>query len=215
MEQGFWQERWEQGQIGFHQEHANPLLERFWANVGVQGGRVLVPLCGKSLDLKWLADRGHEVVGVEFVSAAVEAYFVERGIEPLREEIAGFPLLRGAGVSLLVGDFFRVHTGVTGWCDAIYDRAAWVAIAEQDRARYVAQLRSLLRPGGRVLLVNFVHDLGSGPPHSIEETELRARWQGFSLELLFEHDILDDEPRFRQRGATRFVEQAWLGVAMA
>jgi thiopurine S-methyltransferase len=210
MEQGFWQERWEQGQIGFHQGYTNPLLERFWPQVGLQAGRVLVPLCGKSLDLKWLAERGHEVVGVEFVEQAATAYFAERGLAVERQERDGFPVLRGAGVTLVVGDFFRVHAGVTGTFDAVYDRAAWVAIAEQDRARYVKQLRALLRPGGRVLLINFVHDVGSGPPHSIDEAELRAKWQGFSLELSFEHDILAEEPRFRERGATHFVEQAWL-----
>jgi len=214
MEQGFWQERWQQGQIGFHQGYTNPLLERFWSQLGLQAGRVLVPLCGKTLDMKWLAERGHEVLGVEFVEQAARAYFAEQGLEAERREIDGFPVLRHAGVSLVVGDFFRVGPGVTGTFDAIYDRAAWVAIAAQDRARYVKQLLALLRPGGRVLLVNFVHDLGSGPPHSIEEPELRAKWQGFSLELLFEHDILDEEPRFRERGATRFVEQAWLATAL-
>lgn len=212
MDHDFWRERWEAGQLGFHRPETHPLLERHWPELGVEGGRVLVPLCGKSVDLDWLAARGHDVVGVEFVPSAVEAYFAERGLSPRREAIDSFPVSRRDGVALVVADFFAVHPGVTGVCDAVYDRAAWVAIAPADRPKYVRQLRSLLRPGGRVLLVNFDHDVGSGPPHSIPEDEVRATWDGFSLDLRFEQDILVDEPRFRERGATRFREQVWVGT---
>lgn len=212
MDHEFWQERWAAGQLGFHRLDTNPMLERFWPELGISGGRVLVPLCGKSLDLDWLLGRGHEVVGVEFVPAAVDAYFAERGIVPARSEVDGLLVRRHAGVSLVVADFFQVRPASTGVCDAVYDRGAWVAIAPEDRERYVGTVRSLLRPGARVLLVNFEHDLGSGPPHSIPPEEIRAFWHDFAFELHFEHDILAEEPRFRDRGATRFLEQVWFGT---
>jgi len=212
MDHGFWRERWEQGQLGFHRPDTNPMLERFWPRLGLTAGRVLVPLCGKSHDLDWLARQGHEVVGVEFVQTAVDAYFAERGIDPVRETSDGFSIARSPTVSLVVADYFAVHSGVTGLCAAAYDRGAWVAIAPGDRRRYVQTTRSLLAPGAQVLLVNFEHDMGSGPPHSIAESELREAWSGFSLELVFAHDILGEEPRFRERGATRFVEEVWLAT---
>jgi thiopurine S-methyltransferase len=215
MEKDFWQERWEGGQIGFHQADTNPMLERFWPQLGVTAGRVLVPLCGKSLDLAWLAARGHEVVGVEFVPTAVAAYFEERGVVPVRREVGGFPVVAAEGVTLVVGDFFRVDTEVTGRCDAVYDRAAWVALAPQDRDQYARQLCELLQPRARLLLVNFEHDTGSGPPFSIDKDEVRATFREFSLELRHERDILDEEPRFRERGATYFREQVWLGTRLA
>lgn len=214
MEHEFWRERWAEGQINFHRADANPMLERFWPSLGLSGGRVLVPLCGKSLDLDWLAARGHDVTGVEFVPAAVDAYFSERGIEPTREQIDGLPVLRRPGVALVVADFFRASASVTGVCDAVYDRGAWVAIAPADRSKYTRTIRSLTRPGARVLLVNFEHDLGTGPPFSISAEEIAAGWEGFSFELLFQHDILADEPRFRDRGATRFIEQVWVGTVL-
>lgn len=212
MDQTAWRERWEQGQLAFHRADTNPMLERFWPELGLAAGRVLVPLCGKSLDLDWLATRGHDVVGVEFVEAAVDAYFAERGLTPAREELDGFSVLRSQKVALVVADFLRVHAGVTGECDAVYDRGAWVAIGPADRVRYAQTIHRLLRPGGRVLLVNFEHDIGTGPPHSVSEAEIRAAFQDFSFELRFEHDALQDEPRFRERGATRFAEQVWLGT---
>lgn len=212
MEHGFWRERWEGGQIGFHQADTSPLLVRFWPELGVDGARVLVPLCGKSLDLSWLAARGHDVVGIEFVPAAVTAYFAERGIVPTVREVEGFSTFQGDGVTLVLADFFRVSPAVTGRFAAVYDRAAWVAIAPEQRQNYGAQLGSLLEPGARLLLVNFEHDVGSGPPFSIGQDEVRAIFRDFSLELRFERDILDEEPRFRERGASYFREQVWLGT---
>lgn len=212
MDHGFWRERWHEGRIGFHRLDANPMLERFWPMMDLGSGRVLVPLCGKSVDLDWLLGRGHEVVGVEFVEAAVSAYFSERSLSPVRTEVDGFPRFEHGAITLLVADFFRVPPNVTGRVDAVYDRAAWVAIAPTDRPRYVQQIRTLARPGARVLLLNFEHDLGDGPPFSIPRDELRAHWSGFALQELYSHDILEEEPRFRERGCTRFEEQVWLGT---
>jgi thiopurine S-methyltransferase len=212
MDHVFWRERWEEGQIGFHQAETHPLLVRFWPELGVDGARVLVPLCGKSLDMSWLLARGHEVVGIEFVPAAVAAYFAERGVVPGHREVEGVVTLQADGITLVVGDFFQVSTAVTGRCAAVYDRGAWVAIAPEQRQDYGAQLRRLLDPGARLLLVNFEHDLGTGPPFSIGQDELRQTFRDFSLELRFERDILAEEPRFRERGASYFREQVWLGT---
>ena len=65
MDADFWQQRWREGRTGFHQDRPTPLLAQYWDAIGVAAGaRVLVPLCGKSLDLAWLAARGHRVLGV-------------------------------------------------------------------------------------------------------------------------------------------------------
>ena len=55
MEPAFWHRKWADNQIGFHQAQANPYLQRYWPGLGLPAGsRVLVPVCGKSLDLAWL-----------------------------------------------------------------------------------------------------------------------------------------------------------------
>ena len=41
---------------------------------------ILVTLCGKSLDLLWLCEQGHDVVGVELSEIAVKQLFEENGI---------------------------------------------------------------------------------------------------------------------------------------
>ena len=107
MEPGFWHSRWATGQIGFHQAEVNPYLQRFWPILEIAAGtRVLVPLCGKSVDMTWLAEQGLYVVGVELAEAAGEAYFTERGIQPLIEARGEYKVYRDDRCEIWCGDFF-------------------------------------------------------------------------------------------------------------
>lgn len=213
MKHSFWAERWHGGQIGFHLEEVNSNLPRYWSDLGLGAGCVLVPLCGKSHDLDWLAEQGHRVRGVEFVDAAVAAFFDERGLVPAVERRSGTPIYHATPIELAVGDFFAIDPSVFEPCDAVYDRAALVAIAPDERRRYVEKLHRLTAPGARLMLVNFVHDVGSGPPFSIPDTELLPLCEGlFRIEKRAERDVLQAEPRFRERGATFMLEQVWLGT---
>ena len=83
MQPEFWHKKWASNQIGFHLPEVNPYLQRHWPELrSRQTARVLVPLCGKSLDLAWLAGRGHQVLGVELSEKAIEDFFSEHQIEP-------------------------------------------------------------------------------------------------------------------------------------
>ncbi len=172
--------------------------------------RVLVPLCGKSVDLTWLENQGCEVLGIEFIEQAAREYFSERGCEPTVERQPALSLSAG-GVTIVVGDFFSVGPKQPGLVDVIYDRAALVAIEPERREEYVATLARWLRPSGKLLLVSFSHDMGSGPPFSVPETEeLLSPY--FRLELVQDEDVLETEPRFSARGATYFRQRVFLGT---
>jgi len=174
---------------------------------------VLVPLCGKTLDLAWLARRSESVVGVEFVEKAARDYFRERDLRPTVEP--GPPLTLGhERTQIVVSDFFTLAASDVGQPNLAYDRAALVAVAPERRAEYLTQLWRLLAPGAGVLLVSFEHDIGSGPPFSVDERDGlfdRAKKLGasFRRELVESRDILEDEPRFRERGATFLRELVW------
>ena len=63
METKFWIERWEEGQIGFHQSEVNAHLQNFWPKLDIpEGSQILVPLCGKTHDLLWLLKEGYKVL---------------------------------------------------------------------------------------------------------------------------------------------------------
>ena len=83
MTPDFWHARWQRGEIGWHLDEIHLGLQAHWPRLGVgTSGRVLVPLCGKSMDLLWLASQGHRVLGVELSPIAVEALFREQGLIP-------------------------------------------------------------------------------------------------------------------------------------
>ena len=210
MDPDFWRQRWSEGRIGFHQGAPHGLLVRFADAVLGSPARVLVPLCGKAVDLAWLAARGSSVVGVELVEDAARAFFEEQQIpaQPTRDG----PLVRWAGgsIEIVVGDFFEITHADVGGFDAVYDRAALVALPGDLRARYVAHLRTLLDPGARVLLVAFAHDAPKDdPPFSVEEPEVRALWDGCAIRALADDDLTDRSEALRARGATSVREQAW------
>src|SRR5215213_63441 len=83
MEPNFWAERWNKNEIGFHQRDINASLRAYWPTLGIaRGAEVFVPLCGKSLDMLWLREQGHSVLGIEFVETAVRDFFAENGLTP-------------------------------------------------------------------------------------------------------------------------------------
>jgi len=72
MNPEFWQARWQDKRTGFNQPEVNPLLTKYLTALNLpSGSRVFVPLCGKSIDMIWLASQGYDVVGVELVESAV------------------------------------------------------------------------------------------------------------------------------------------------
>jgi thiopurine S-methyltransferase len=179
--------RWSAGQIGFHEGEANQHLQAHASALG-SGKRVLVPLCGKAEDLTYLAARGHQVVGVELVESAVSAFFEEHGAKPKIEQVGAFKRYSAPGVTIFVGDFFATTRELLGPVDALYDRAAIIALPEAMRVRYAKHVRTLMPVGapGLIITVEYPQDQMSGPPFSVPEAELRAHYAGLKLERVAE-----------------------------
>ncbi len=208
MERPYWQERWREGRIGFHQERPNPHLVRH-AGVLAGAARVLVPLCGKAVDLAYLAEGGRSVLGVELVEDAARAFFDEQGIPAHRTQDGPLVRWEGSTIEIVVGDFFDLTSDDVGRSGACFDRAALVALPPEMRARYVPHLRSLLEPGARVLLVTFEHDAPPGdPPFSVPEREVRALYDGCAVERLDTVDLAEGST-LASRGARTVLEHVF------
>ena len=211
MQPDYWLERWQDGRIGFHRADVNPRLVEHHPRVLGETIRVLVPLCGKSADLEWLAVQGHEVVGIELSELAARAFFSERGIEPERSERAPFIAYRRGAVTILVGDFFASTPELTGHCDGVYDRAALVALPHELRARYAAHLPKLLAPKARLLLVTFEYDAEGGPPFSVSPAEVTERYGAVAnITPLGSVDARAETPGPVERGASFVNENSYL-----
>jgi thiopurine S-methyltransferase len=211
MEQADWESRWSEGRIGFNQETASPMLRRYADRVwGADGPeRVLVPLCGKSVDMVFLAERGAAVVGVEYVEQGVRGFFAERELDPTVE--AGPPPRYAVGpYTLFAADVFDMAPDRVGAVDAVLDRAALIALDPETRVRYAAHLASLLPAGTKMLLITVEYDQSemSGPPFAVHPPEVQELFAGsFEIEALETSDI--GPGRFAEQGVSAMREAAY------
>jgi len=208
-----WHQRWEEGRIGFHLSSVNPTLKNHLDKLCEGPARVFVPLAGKSLDLRFLAEAGHQPIGVELVEKAVQDFFAEHALTAEVSDISSHKKWSGGGVDLHVADIFHLEPDAIGHMDAVWDRAALVALPPDVRPRYAQKILSLLRPGGRMLLVTFAYDQSrlDGPPYSVPDDEVRALYGSAGELSRLEHGEVDASPRARESGVS-FTESVWLFV---
>lgn len=200
MEPNFWRERWEEGRIGFHEGKPNALLVKH-LSVLEPARRLFVPFCGKAEDLAFLAAQGHDVVGVELVERAVQAFFEEHGVKPEVTPEGKFTKYTAPRLTLFAGDFFATTRQLLGNVDALYDRAALIALPEPMRSGYVKHLRALLpaRAPGLIITVEYPQGALEGPPFSVPEAELRTHYAGAKVELV--EQVNAEGPRFSAANA--------------
>lgn len=201
-----WLDRWDKGRTGWHEVDGNAGLREHWKQ---SSGRVLVPLCGKSPDLAWLASRGHQVFGVELAEKAVVEFFEEQGLD--YDKVEDGPLVRfdarETSITIYCGDYFRLAAEPF---DALYDRGALVAVDPSVRERYVEHTQSLLVPGSARLIITLEYDqsVTPGPPFSVNPGEMRAFWP--DLTRVAAHDDIDNcPPKFIAAGLKEISEVVW------
>ncbi len=213
MHQEFWRERWETGQTGFHQHEVHPFLARWWTSLEAPAGsRVYVPLCGKSLDMVWLTERGHRVVGSELIPEAISQFFGDRGLVPQTVARGGYRFHAAEPYELLEGDALGLTTADVGPVQAAYDRAALVALPTEMRRAYAASLARLLPPGAPALLVAFEYpqEMRGGPPFSVEAEEVHGLFEsGFRVDELERLDVIATNPKFAELGIPALFETAF------
>ncbi|MCL9801539.1 thiopurine S-methyltransferase [Pseudomonas sp. rhizo66] len=213
MQPEFWHKKWASGQIGFHLPEVNPNLQRHWPGLGLPTtARVLVPLCGKSLDLAWLAGCGHQVLGIELSEKAIEDFFSEHQIQPQISERGAFKVYRGDTIELWCGDFFALTASDVAACAAFYDRAALIALPAPMRERYAAHLQQILPQGMHGLLITLDYDQAQmpGPPFAVGDDEVQRLLSGaWQVQVLEQQDVLGESWKFLQAGVTRLEERVY------
>ncbi len=207
----FWHNKWASNQIGFHLEDVNPLLPQCWHRTNPKrDDTVLVPLCGKSEDLVWLATKHDEVTGVELSQIAVRSFFAEHFYTPMVTPISGMhELYQFDELSIYTGDFF---TAPVSQADIVYDRAALVALPQEMRLEYASRLKQLLNPGGRILLVtlNYAQQEMAGPPFSVPVNEVEQLFSGYKVTCLNVDEADESHPKIAKQGLSRFSEEVYL-----
>lgn len=207
----FWNERWETSQIGFHQSAPHKSLMKY-SHLLEDHQNIFVPLCGKSLDMIFLREQGHHIIGVEFSEIAVLEFIKENNLSMNKKVLSHFNLYQGEGFSIYQGDLFNLSSVELKGVSAIYDRASMVAFNFPERLRYsqfliqqAVDLKVILSP-----LLDYGDLAEIQPPFSVTEKELLALYgESFQLEELNREEVPLRET-LKARGAAYEREVTWL-----
>lgn len=212
-----WQDKWVTHNTGFHQEQGHQLLKKhldtFLKGHGLRG---FFPLCGKAVEMKWFADQGHTVVGVEISEIGIREFFAEQNLsyteEPL-SEIAGAKVFKSSSgnISLYCCNLFDLPRVDIGKFDKIWDRGSLVAINPGDHDRYADIILSLLRKEFQYFVAVLSYDPTkyAGPPFYVPDAELK-RLFGTKCNIRCLEEVNTFEERHKTWGIDYIFEKLYL-----
>lgn len=199
MEQNFWVESWHEGgtKTSFHLRDVHPHAAMLADEGLLDDATVLVPLCGKSVDLPFFATRARTVIGVELVPSAVTQFFADNDLTPAEDPPGVFT---AGNLVIRCADLFALTPADLGPLDLIYDRAALIAFPDHMRDRYVAKMIELTRPGDRYFINTLEYSpLLPTPPFSVGPADIE-RYYGAHFDI----DHLRSDPRPDHRMIEKF-----------
>ncbi len=177
-ENNLWLKRWESKEIGFNQNQVNGFMLEYFERLNLaKGDNVLVPLCGKTIDISWLLAEGYQVTGIELSQTAVVELFEELNLTPSVSEVGELTLYSTKDLKVYVGDFFKVTAKMLGQVDGVYDRASIVALTKDLRVEYAKHLREITNNASQLLLCfEYNQELMNRTPYSVDEEEVKKHY---------------------------------------
>ncbi|MGE0024487.1 MAG: thiopurine S-methyltransferase [Hyphomicrobium sp.] len=213
MTPDFWIERWQKGETAFHQAEGNDLLPKHWPALKLAAGSpVFVPLCGKSIDMAWLAGAGHRVIGAELSPLAVAEFFREQGVVAETRRVGAFEVHSAGPITIWCGDIFALPADATADVAAAYDRAALVAMPPTLQGAYAKAMRALL-PAAPILLISLAYpqEQIAGPPFSTPLSQVTALFGAtHDINIRETRDGLEKSPNLKARGVSRLDEAVFV-----
>lgn len=191
MEHEFWHNKWEKGEIGFHQQEVNPLLAHYLATLPLNNNsHIFVPLCGKSLDIHWLLKQGHRVTGVELNELAVQQLFDELDIKPTIVNVRKMKHYSSDRLDVFIGDIFDLSPTMLATINLVYDRAALIALPFTMRKNYTSHVMSISNNAPQLLIcLEYDQAIIQGPPFSVSRKEIEQHYQ-----YNYQINLLESEP---------------------
>jgi len=223
MDSKFWHECWENKNLGFNQKSFNLFLKNFFPELSLDSNAsILVPLCGKSIDLLWLLKQGYQVTGVELSPLAIKEFFEEHKIPFTKGTIGPYTSWQAVDKKLLLleGNFFELSSlsqkefkeSHLQTLSAIYDRASLVALPKAMRIDYYNTLKKLLPPSTSLFLITVEYDQSKvdGPPFSVPEQEIREfLGESFAIKIRHSETQKSVSPRFLSQGVTSLTSKIY------
>lgn len=214
MHTDYWEARWASGDTPWQLDKVNPLLQRFLPDLQLPlGSRILVPLCGQTVDLLWLRDQGYQVIGIELSRQSIEGFLQHHELQAETDNFDRSIRYAVPGLDLLCADIFALRAEDIGPVDLVWDRAALVALPAEMRAHYVRRLLALTPARPPVLCWTLEYDQQQmeGPPFAVWPDELEALMgEDVTMTTLLHRDILARSPAFAAAGLKALHERLWL-----
>lgn len=207
MDASFWHKKWEKNEIAFHQNEANPLLVEYFSTLSLaEGSRIFIPLCGKTRDIAWLLASGYRVAGAELSKIAIVQLFAELGIEPQISSIGKLEHYSAENIDIFVGDIFDLSGSMLGQVDAVYDRAALVALPLEMRKQYTAHIMQMTDKAPQLLIcLEYDQGMMEGPPFSINREEVNQHYSdNYQLTLIASENVAGG-----LKGKCAAIENVW------
>ncbi|WP_343561431.1 thiopurine S-methyltransferase [Kiloniella sp. b19] len=178
MDAEFWHQRWEDNNIAFHMETINRHLQKQIASITPAKSHIFVPLCGKTRDIGWLLSQGYRVTGAELSGLAIEQLFRDLALTPEITEQAELVRYSSGDLTVFCGDIFALTKEQLGRVDAVYDRAALVALPAELRRNYSEHLMALTDTAPQ-LMICYHYDQTEmpGPPFAVPNEEVLAHYE--------------------------------------
>jgi len=220
MKESFWHACWEKSRIGFHQKSIHPFLSQYLQplleeeqNVDNEERKltVFVPLCGKSDDMVWLAER-MQVVGAELSDIACRDFFTEKNILAEQSECGAFQKYSHKNIDLWQGDFFQLAAEKFPSFDWIYDRAALIALPASLQQRYAEHLMTYLDDSTTLFLISLEFPPAeiAGPPFAVFSDVIESLFNHCHVECIAEHELEDKKFAQRTFKVSKLVERLYL-----
>jgi thiopurine S-methyltransferase len=210
MELSYWISRWNKEKTGFHMQNGYPGLEKYWPAIDIpSGSTVMVPLCGKSLDMMWLSKKVDLVIGVEISQKAVGQFFKDNQLDVKRYKYAGFNVYRSGNIEIWCGDFIKLPENKIPDISLIYDKASLTALPQSMRRKYADKMKSFIQNDTKLLLhlFDYPQEEMNGPPFSITPGEVQNLYsEKLRVTLLEKNQLsLNDYQKFMKRGLKTYL----------
>ena len=157
LDADYWEQRWQAQQTGWDIGQASPPLMQYAAGWREDDPRILIPGAGRAYEAIALHQAGFtQVLVCDWAASA---------FDHLLNVAPDFPRDH-----LLVGNFFDLP--LREEIDLVLEQTFFCALDPALRVKYVQQMHTLLRPGGRLAGVLFASPFPfEGPPFGGTQTE--------------------------------------------
>lgn len=212
MEKEFWIEKWNEGQIGFHQSEYNKSMRNHYDSKDLTNKNVFIPLAGKSNDIIYFLERGANVYAVEISKEAVNAFFKENEFDFSKEENQKYEVFKYRNLTYYHGDFFTLSRTEIPRIDFLYDRASVIALPPTMRKDYYSKINELIGPHTDIHIQSYTHDgpKDFGPPFYVPEDELDNAYKNMGITLKkIQSKTTKADKRFREAGLSKMTSLVW------